>query len=530
LAGQLSYAKSGSRGTSGEVICLFGIMQEITLVFPHQLYKQHPGIKHGREIVIIEEWLYFRQYAFHKQKLILHRASMKFYEDHLTKLGHTVSYIELSDVREVIPQLVNKGVKAIHYADTIDNWLEKRLATSCKQCGCELNKYDSPNFLSTPVEMQQYLDRKKNYFQTDFYIQQRKNHNILLDARQQPVGGKWSYDADNRLKMPKDEAVPVVEMPGENKYVREAREYIEKNFAGNPGSSGAPFLKMSRTGFYPVTFDEANEWLDQFITNRFAKFGKYQDAMLQHESMLYHGVLTPMLNIGLLQPAQIIEKAVDAVVAGDVPINSAEGFIRQILGWREFMRLVYEQEGSRQRTTNHWGFQRKIPYSFWEGTTGIVPVDAVVKRVLQSGYAHHIERLMVLGNFFLLCEFDPDDVYRWFMELFVDAYDWVMVPNVYGMSQFADGGLMSTKPYISGSNYLFKMGDWKKLKPVGDIIPWNDTWDALFWRFMHVHRDLLSANPRIGMLLKTFDKMPEQKRQHYLTAGARYLEKLETRV
>lgn len=506
-------------------------MSEAALVFPHQLYRQHPALKRGRKVILIEEWLYFRQYAFHKQKLILHRASMKFYQEYLTQSGYQVEYVEsheaASDVRQLITQLAKQEVKSINYADTTDNWLEKHLASACRQYGCQLTRHDSPNFLSQPPEIQQYLDRKKSYFQTDFYIQQRKHHRVLLDAHGQPVGGKWSYDADNRLKMPKDEIVPQVSLPRENKYVREAKAYVEKHFAANPGSGSAPFGKMSATGYYPVTFDEASAWMDQFIAERFAKFGVYQDAMVQHETILYHAVLTPMLNTGLLDPGQVIQKAVDAVVEGSVPINSAEGFIRQVMGWREYVRIVYEQEGSKQRTNNHWGFERKIPYSFWQGKTGIVPVDAVIKRVLQSGYAHHIERLMVLGNFFLLCEFDPDEVYRWFMELFIDAYDWVMVPNVYGMSQFADGGLMSTKPYISGSNYLFKMGDWKKLKPAGNIVPWHDTWDGLFWRFMHVHRDLLSSNPRIGMLIKTFDKMPKEKREQHLKTGGAFLQQLD---
>ena len=171
-----------------------------------------------------------------------------------------------------------------------------------------------------------------------------------------------------------------------------------------------------------------------------------------------------------------------------------------------------------QKTIGNSG--EKIPKSFWNGTTGITPVDSVIKKVLQSAYTHHIERLMVLGNFMLLCEFDPDDVYKWFMELFIDAYDWVMVPNIYGMSQFAEGGMMSTKPYISGSNYLIKMGDFKK----GE---WQQIWDALFWRFFHVHRDFFESNPRIGMLLKTFDKMPADKRNNYLHIAEKYLQSLD---
>lgn len=194
--------------------------------------------------------------------------------------------------------------------------------------------------------------------------------------------------------------------------------------------------------------------------------------------------------------------------------------MRQVIGWREYISIVYERAGRKERTKNYWGFTRKIPSSFWKGTTGLSPIDSVIKKILQSAYTHHIERLMVLGNFMLLCEFDPEEVYKWFMELFIDAYDWVMVPNVYGMSQFADGGMMSTKPYISGSNYLIKMSDFEK----GD---WQQIWDALFWRFLHVHRDFFESNQRIGMLLKTFDKMDKQKRNNYLNVVEDYLATLD---
>ena len=167
--------------------------------------------------------------------------------------------------------------------------------------------------------------------------------------------------------------------------------------------------------------------------------------------------------------------------------------------------MVYEWRGREERTRNFWGFERPIPESLWKGTTGIDPIDDTIRKVRETGYCHHIERLMVMGNFMLLNEYHPDEVYRWFMELFIDAYDWVMVPNVYGMSQFADGGLMATKPYISGSNYLMKMSNHSKG-------PWQERWDALFWRFMHTNRDFFLRNPRLGMLVRTFDKMPAEKR------------------
>ena len=227
-----------------------------------------------------------------------------------------------------------------------------------------------------------------------------------------------------------------------------------------------------------------------------------------------------MLNVGLLTPIEILDQAVAYANKNKIPLNSCEGFIRQILGWREFIRGVYQTKGTQERTTNFWKLKRKIPKSFWNGTTGIAPIDITIKKVLATGYCHHIERLMVLGNFMLLCEFDPDEVYRWFMELFIDAYDWVMVPNIYGMSQFADGGLMATKPYISGSNYLMKMSDYEK----GD---WQFIWDGLFWRFMHVHRDFFLKNPRLGMLIKTFDKMPVAKQQQHLERAEKYLLQLD---
>jgi len=185
-----------------------------------------------------------------------------------------------------------------------------------------------------------------------------------------------------------------------------------------------------------------------------------------------------------------------------------------------YKRQVYVCKGRYERCRNYWGFKRSIPDSFYTGNTGIDPVDITIRKVLDTGYCHHIERLMVLGNFMLLCEFDPDAVYQWFMELFIDAYDWVMVPNVYGMSQFADGGLMSTKPYISGSNYLMKMSNYKK----GD---WTGIWDALFWRFMHQHRAFFLKNPRLGMLVRSFDKMDTAKRQHLLSTADAYLSALD---
>ena len=491
-------------------------MKEVTIIFPHQLFKDHPAIQKGRKIYLVEEWLFFKQFNFHQKKLMLHRASMKAYEAWLTEGGHSITYVaatdDKSDVRTLLSVLGKASVSKVHFAEVTDEWLQKRIISTCTENHLTMQEYATPNFLNTMAAVQSYFDKKKTYFQTGFYIDQRKQRNILIAAGKEPEGGQWSFDADNRLKFPAKEKVPVIKMGAENKFVTEARTYITKTFAANYGDN--------KNFFYPVDFSAAEKWLDVFISERFAKFGIYEDALVAKEHFLHHSVISPLLNIGLLTPQQVLDKLMKGAAENNIPLNSLEGFIRQIIGWREFIRIVYEREGTKQRTTNYWGFTRKIPESFWTGTTGIEPIDQTIKKTLSTGYCHHIERLMVLGNFMLLCEFDPDEVYRWFMELFVDSYDWVMVPNVYGMTQFADGGLMTTKPYISGSNYLLKMSDYKK----GD---WCSVWDGLFWRFMHVHRDFFGKNPRLGMLLRTFDKMPEEKQELHLHNAEKFLASLD---
>ncbi len=491
-------------------------MSEVTLIFPHQLFKDHPALQKNREVYLVEEWLFFRQYNFHQQKIILHRSGMKFYEHFLNELKHKVHYIdttdERSDVRKLITFLSQKKITGIHIADVVDYWLFKRIRKVCKKYDIVLTVHASPSFFNTMEQANEYFNKKKTYFQTDFYIQQRKLHKILLESSNKPTGGKWTFDADNRMKLPKKEIVPAIHFPVANNYIVEAAQYAKQHFALNYGNAEAPY-------YFAVNFKEAEEWLNIFLKERFEKFGVYEDAIVADENILYHSVLSPMLNTGLLTPQQIINAVLNHAKEFNTPLNSLEGFIRQIIGWREFIRIVYEREGSKQRTRNYWNFKRKIPQSFWTGTTGILPIDITIRKVLKTGYCHHIERLMVLGNFMLLCEFDPDEVHHWFMELFIDAYDWVMVPNVYGMTQFADGGMMTTKPYISGSNYLMKMSNYEK----GE---WQQVWDGLFWRFMHVHRDFFLSNPRLGMLVRTFDKMSEEKRNTHLANAEKYLSSL----
>lgn len=491
-------------------------MSTVSLVFPHQLFEKSSLPFDEGEVYLVEEPLFFTQYNFHKQKLAFMRASMKFYENFLKEKGVKVWYISCqqkeSDIRELFPRLSKEGVTEVHCIDPTDDWLRQRLKSSGSEYGVSLKMHSSPLFMNSRREIENYFADKKRFYHADFYTDQRKKRKLLLEGDKKPLGGKWSFDAENRKKYPAGKNPPRLRFPEQNDYYQEAVTYVEKNFGDNHGS-------LSNKPLYPVTHESAVGWMENFFAERFTEFGPYEDAMVAGESILHHSVLSPLLNNGLLTPQQVLDAALQYSSKNEIPLNSLEGFVRQIVGWREFIRAMYELKGREERTLNFWGFYRKIPDSFYDGTTGIDPVDIVIKRVLKTGYCHHIERLMVLGNFMLLCEFDPDEVYRWFMELFIDAWDWVMVPNVYGMSQFADGGLMSTKPYFSGSNYLMKMSDF----PKGD---WQRTWDGLFWRFMDQHRDFFGKNPRMGMLLRTLEKMDEEKREAHFSNAENFLNQL----
>jgi deoxyribodipyrimidine photolyase-related protein len=492
-------------------------MKAVNLIFPHQLFEDSPLLENGLPIYLIEEFLFFKQFNFHKQKIAFHRATMKHYEVFLTSKNIEVMYVEstqdISDIREFIPYLKSEGVTNINYIDPVDNWLQKRIDNGCTSNTIDRVVLDSPLFLNTKDDLQPFFrNDKKKYHQTSFYTDQRNKRHILIEKDGKPTGGKWTFDTENRKKYPAKKTPPAIQFPYADAFYAEAQDYVSNHFSNNIG-------ELSSQPLYPTNFETSQQWFQQFLEQRFLEFGTYEDAIIAENSILNHSVLTPMLNVGLITPKAIIDQSIAFAKANNIPINSLEGFVRQIIGWREFIRGIYESRGNDERTRNFWGFTKKIPKSFYDGTTGIYPIDQTIKKTLQTGYCHHIERLMVLGNFIMLCEFDPDEVYRWFMELFIDSYDWVMVPNVYGMSQFADGGLMATKPYISGSNYLMKMSNYKK----GE---WQSIWDGLFWRFMDTHRSFFKQNPRLGMLVSMFDKMPVKKRQLHIENGATYLNSL----
>lgn len=484
----------------------------VSIVFPHQLFRENPCLSVDRKVIIVEDPLFFAQYQFHKKKLIFHRASMKYYEKYLNDKKHDVEYIEHHDNRAVTKHLFASlkklGCSEVYITDPTDYLLLRRIKRFAEQHKINLQISSNPNFICSTELIQNYFGNKKRFFLTEFYIAERKRNKILLDESGNPLGGKWTYDVENRKKMPAGTKIPPLKKIDDSHYIKEATDYVEKYFASNPGET--------ENFDYAISFELSDIRLKDFIENRLNNYGVYQDAIVKKETFLFHAVLTPMLNVGMLTPQQLVDGAIEYGMNNSLPLNSIEGFVRQVMGWREYIRAVYELKGVKERTQNYWLHQRKIPASFYDGTTGIEPIDTVIKRILRDGYSHHIERLMVLGNFMLLCEFDPDEVYRWFMEMFIDSYDWVMVPNVYGMSQFADGGLMSTKPYISGSNYILKMSDFSKG-------PWCEIWDALFWRFIGKNKEFFLKNPRLSMMARTYEKMDTTKRNTYHQKAEEFL-------
>lgn len=492
-------------------------MSKVHIVLPNQLFQDISTIPKDYTFYLVEETMFFNQFAFHKQKIALHRASMKKYQTYLEEHGYDTVYINASDqetdIRILLSSLMDKGFAHFSMFDPCDDWIERRVSSCLKDKKILLEYLTSPMWLNAKEELSEFFsNNKKKFFQTQFYTSERKKRKILVENGEQPLGGKWSFDDENRKKYPKNKVPPEYPVLESNHFYTEAKEYVEKYFPDNPG-------KVGDKPIYTNDFESTKVIFQNFLEKRFDEFGIYEDAIVAEESFLNHSVLTPMMNIGLITPSEVISEAILFAKKNNVPINSLEGFVRQIMGWREFIRGVYLAKGREERTSNFWRFERKIPLSFYDGTTGIAPIDNAIQKLNETGYNHHIERLMVLGNFMVLCEFDPDEVYKWFMEMYVDSYDWVMVPNVYGMSQFADGGLMSTKPYISGSNYLMKMSDY----PKGD---WQTIWDGLYWRFIAVHRDFFLKNPRLGMMVRIWDKMDELKKQKHLDSAESYLSQL----
>ena len=479
--------------------------RHVRLVMPHQLFESHLDAEDGTVFVLVEHDLLFRQYRFHTQKLVLHRASMRRFAERLRGRGYDVEVLE-TDGRTTSRAALAKAIRAIGPTrvtayDVVDDWLGQDLLGALADGGYELQDddvLDTPNFLTTRQQLSDYFaDAGGKARMQHFYAWQRQRLDVLVSGRGKPEGGKWSFDEDNRKKLPQGHAVPEPWWPDRHEAVDEAIAWVRKAFPDNPGDAEA-FA-------WPTSHQEAEQHFESFLADRFAEFGPYEDALPSAHPFVFHSVLTPQLNIGLVSPQHVLHRALEVGERNRVPLSSLEGYVRQVIGWREYMRATYVFFGRRMRTRNRLEHGRRLDEGWWTGETGLGPVDHVIDRVLRHGWAHHIERLMVLGNAMCLMRVDPDASYEWFMEMFVDAYDWVMVPNVYAMSQFAAGEAITTKPYVSGSNYLRKMSDYASQDWDGEGEDWQAAWDGLYWTFVRDHREVFERNARSGFAVRTYD-------------------------
>ena len=460
-------------------------------------------------------------FRYHKLKIVLFLAALREYRDELVKAGFKVHYEELeAKGGPSYWQRLEKVVRAqnsshISSIEIEDKFFAGEFEDFTRRLNLEVHMLPSPGFLTTREELQSdnrlvgKAPRMKN-----FYEAQRKRLRILVDDRDQPTGGRWSFDEDNRKKLPDSVEPPPPRFPTPTAHVRAVQKLVDREFPEHPGSTANMWL--------PVTRLDAQAWLQQFLQERFRDFGPYEDAISTHHDFVFHSALSPLMNLGLLTPDEVVREALEfAEGERDFPIASLEGFIRQVIGWREFVRGIYRHHSETQDSGNFWRHQGKVAEVWYSGQTGLPPVDQAIRRVQHWGWTHHIERLMVLSNTFLLSERSPQEVHRWFMEMYVDSADWVMGPNVYGMGLMSDGGLFATKPYICGSNYWLKMSDFKR----GE---WCDVIDGLYWRFIRQHREFFARNPRMSVMLSAADKMERTKRERLDGAALEFLKFIET--
>ena len=354
-----------------------------------------------------------------------------------------------------------------------------------------------------------------------FYREMRKKTGLLMDG-DKPVGGKWNFDSENRKPAADDLFIPEPLSFEPDEVTRTVLNLVEDRFSSHFGNL-APF-------WFAVTREDAEAARDHFISEALPHFGDYQDAMLQGQRFLYHSVLSHYINCGLLDPVDVCQRAAEAYANGNAPLNAVEGFIRQIIGWREFVRGIYWLKMPSYAKENFFQAERKLPSFYWTGETDMLCLAEAIKQTKEEAYAHHIQRLMVTGNFAMLIGVAPEEIHEWYLAVYADAFEWVELPNVIGMSQFADGGVLGSKPYASSGSYINKMSNYcgeckfDVKKKTGDgACPFN----ALYWDFLARNEDKLGQNARLRNPYSTWRRMSDNKRQDYLDSAAAFLSKLD---
>lgn len=489
----------------------------ILVVLGNQLFpRKHLPDKESVRIFMCEDLGLCTYVRHHQQKIVLFLSAMRSYADGLREAGYDVSYVQLdpdtNDSYEdrLLDVVQSSSAGEIKHFEVEDKDMEARLVTFADEHDLGRTELESPMFLCSRDEFAEFANDASSLSMASFYKQQRRSLGILIDSDGKPTGGKWSYDADNRKPLPKDLTTPSIASADPTRHTKAVVKLVRKQFSDHPGDA---------TQFWwPTTRRAALKQLRDFLEQRLENFGPYEDAMSTRSSTVFHSALSPLMNLGLVTPREVVDRAIEHADDNGIPLQSLEGFIRQVIGWREFVRGVYRTCGDEQDDRNFWSHDRELTDAWYDGSTGITPLDDTIKTAQRLGWTHHIPRLMVAGNLMTLCEIRPKSAWRWFMEMYVDSSEWVMGPNVYGMALFSDGGLFATKPYICGSNYLRKMSDYKK----GD---WCDVVDGLYWRFIDKHREFFSGNPRLSLMPSALDRLDDDRRKRIFAAAGDFIDK-----
>ncbi len=459
----------------------------------------------------------------HKAKIAYILSAMRHHAEALRARGWTVDYVKLDDPGnngsfsgELARAIDRHAPSAIRVTEA-GEWRVREMQENWEdQFGLPVTICPDTRFLATHREFEAWAAGKKQLRMEYFYREMRRKTGLLMDG-DKPEGGAWNYDGENRKPAPKGTLLmprPIRFRPDET--TQTVIDMVNDRFADHPGTTDH--------FHFAVTHEEAMRARRQFLDEALAQFGDYQDAMLRDEPFMWHSVLSPYINSGLLDPVDLCRDVAGRYAEGKVPLNAAEGFVRQIIGWREYMRGMYWREGPEYVERNFFGATRDLPSFYYDGKTDMACMAQAIGQTLDHGYAHHIQRLMVTGNFAMLAGVDPQQVHRWYLEVYADAYEWVELPNVLGMSQFGDGGLIASKPYAASGAYIDRMSNYcadcrynPKTKTEADSCPFN----ALYWDFLARNEDKLSTNHRMALAYRNWARKDAGERKAILAkAGA----------
>ncbi|NNF25491.1 MAG: cryptochrome/photolyase family protein [Rhodobacteraceae bacterium] len=503
------------------------MVSRLVLVLGDQLTPDIAALREAdksSDIVVMAEVMDEASYVrHHPKKIALIFAAMRKFAAALKEDGWDVRYATLDDEDNAgsIPGELLRHAEATGADEVIATEPgEWRLIEALDEVPLTVRQLEDARFVASHAEFEDWAEGRKELRMEYFYRDMRRKTGLLMDEGD-PEGGKWNYDHENR-KPPKEGLTregPMRFTPDDT--TEEVLELVEARFGENFGTLRPFGYATDRAG--------ARRALTHFIKHALPRFGDYQDAMLAEDRFLYHALISPYLNIGLLDPIEVCKAAEEAYKSGDAPLNAVEGFIRQIIGWREFIRGVYYLEGPDYPRRNALNHQRGLPDLYWGGETKMRCLAKAVEQTREEAYAHHIQRLMVTGNFALLAGINPAEVHEWYLSVYIDAFEWVEAPNTVGMSQFADGGVVGSKPYVSSGNYISKMSDYCKdchysvtTKTGEGACPFN----LLYWAFLDRHRDRFSSNPRMGQMYSTWDRMKPEKRDTILAEADDFLKDL----